>query len=445
MAKGRIENCQKACETFVRSHLGSSLKLALARPWLGSICHMVVKCEQSLKTLGAPEKAKGKRLTSKRGLEDGQQPQGLGLMKYLKRVQWADQGGDAPGQPKVDDATVVAATPEAIEQSASASVPSTPSSVSSSAVTLGTPDTPVSLAQLDLATLSTFGMPDADLEKKFSDDEEGMFHVLCSEAQIGGQQRVALDRQSSSEVEPECIDNEQAIKDKVKMDALKEAMDLNTFPMNKHPAGYAWSREVAQNMQLKADYDAVGKQQKAQQAFRKEWARKEYSKLVAKHKVKKDTYEEIDQSIGEYLTIAEIFEKEGGNSTNPTIRRDGIKATVNYLKFCLERSHFCAWSEATKRCDFLRLSRRWFKNWRQEWTLKTVIEMSDAEKQVECGENDKPGNGVSAQSTAATITSPQPKAKIVKKKSVCDDNVGKDVESPSGGKKRRLLRTCNKP
>ena len=124
----------------------------------------------------------------------------------------------------------------------------------------------------------------------------------------------------------------------------------------------------------------MGKTQKAQQAFRLEWAKKEYNKLISQHKIKKDTFEEIDQSVGEYMTIGQIFELEGGNSTNATIRKDGIKTTCNYIKFCLERSHFCAWSDATQRCDFLRLTRRWFKSWKQEWTLKTVIGMAAQEK-----------------------------------------------------------------
>ena len=191
-----------------------------------------------------------------------------------------------------------------------------------------------------------------------------------------------------------------------RLEQLKEVLELKSFPMGRNPISYAWSKAAAADILLKADYDAVGKQQKAQQAFRLECAKKEYNRLVAQQKVKKDTYEEIDQSIGEYITIAQIFDIEGGNSSNQTIRRDGIQATANYIRFCLEKSHFCAWNEGTQRCDFLRLTRRWYKNWKQDWTLKTVIEVTEAEKQID--NNAK--SVVNPETPSAAVAAVTPKA-----------------------------------
>ena len=94
-------------------------------------------------------------------------------------------------------------------------------------------------------------------------------------------------------------------------------------------------------MLLKEDYDRVGKSWKAQRLFRKRWAAAQADELEAKiTQEKTDTFSEIDESIGEYVSIAQIYRDEGGESTNPVLRRDGIIATKNYLSWCMLQKNF---------------------------------------------------------------------------------------------------------
>ena len=67
---------------------------------------------------------------------------------------------------------------------------------------------------------------------------------------------------------------------------------------------------------MKEDYDRVGKTRAAQKEFRLSWAHKQYDILKGTTKTKKSSFNDIDESIGEFVSVAEIYRKEGGESTN---------------------------------------------------------------------------------------------------------------------------------
>ena len=105
------------------------------------------------------------------------------------------------------------------------------------------------------------------------------------------------------------------------------AVELQSFPLEGDPVGYAWSKEVASNWRLRQDYDRVGKKRAAQHIFRQKWAQEYGEDLIASittTKKKVEGYEEIDETIGEFVSIAKIFRDEGGESSNATIRKMGF-------------------------------------------------------------------------------------------------------------------------
>ena len=139
---------------------------------------------------------------------------------------------------------------------------------------------------------------------------------------------------------------------------------LQSFPLQDDPVGYAWSKEVATNWRLKQDYDRVGNKRETQHRFRQKWAQEYGEDLIASITTtnkKVEGYEEIDETMGDIVSIAKIFRDEGGESSNATIRNDGILATRNYVNWCLKQEHAVAWNAATKRCDFLQLSKKYKK------------------------------------------------------------------------------------
>ena len=99
--------------------------------------------------------------------------------------------------------------------------------------------------------------------------------------------------------------------------------------------------------------------------------------------MKAEGNEEIDETICEFVSIAKIFRDEGGESSNATIRKDGIWATRNYVEWCLKQEHAVAWNAATKRCDFLQLSKKYRNLFKESWTLRSMIDMIKANKNAE--------------------------------------------------------------
>lgn len=59
-------------------------------------------------------------------------------------------------------------------------------------------------------------------------------------------------------------------------------------------------------------------------------------------KKKVEAYEEIDETIGELVSIAKIFRDEGGESSNATIRTYWMLATRNYVEWCLKQEYAVA-------------------------------------------------------------------------------------------------------
>ena len=205
---------------------------------------------------------------------------------------------------------------------------------------------------------------------------------MCDRANAAG--RVAAQRSSSNDLaENEDEENGERIKAltaRAKM--FRAAANAEKFDLQGNQVGYHWSKEVANKPDLKEDDDRVGKSRDAQRLYRKRWAARHANKLDSQiMMLKKETYTEIDESIGEFVSIATIYRDEGGESSNPVIRRAGIAATANYLEFCMRQAHFVQFNEATGRCDFLKLTRRWRKQWEQSWTLKTVMQKAKEEKQ----------------------------------------------------------------
>ena len=111
--------------------------------------------------------------------------------------------------------------------------------------------------------------------------------------------------------------------------------------------------------------------------------------------------------------MAEIYRKEGGESTNAVIRADGIIATKNYLNFCLHHENFVAWNAGTERCDFLLLTKRWRKEWKEDWSLQTVVEMNSSLQDQQAPAAKATGTTPSTGNTSRALT---PKAKGAKAK-----------------------------
>ena len=219
---------------------------------------------------------------------------------------------------------------------------------------------------------------DADaISDDFNENEASVFEEFVKTSDKLASRQLEEERAEESDTQYDDDDDGLA----QRLEHYKSALQLKSFPLQGNPVGYAWSKAVAKDMLLKEDYDRVGKSREAQRAFRMEWCRKQHDRLQSMVKVKKDTFEKIDESVGEYVSIAMIFKAQGGESTHAIIRKDGLRATVNYVKFCLQNKHFVAWNEATQRCDFLLLRRKWRKLWKESWSLQTVVDIAKREGQ----------------------------------------------------------------
>ena len=115
---------------------------------------------------------------------------------------------------------------------------------------------------------------------------------------------------------------------------FKEALDSNFIPVNGGSIGNVWNREKNKDKALKAAYGEIktnpankGNIPKLQAAFRMEWGRKKYESARSertKEVIQKDTV----VTRGEYLTAAQIWDREAQGST-------GLIAMKNYVMMAI--------------------------------------------------------------------------------------------------------------
>ena len=98
----------------------------------------------------------------------------------------------------------------------------------------------------------------------------------------------------------------------------------------------------------KAEYDALGKGYQAKNAWRKKWCATKYEKLT-KEKVQIDSWSVEDTSIGEYMSLSSIIDREGGRDC-PQAVAAGRKYV---LRCCIMAGRWISWNTMTDRYDYL--------------------------------------------------------------------------------------------
>ena len=118
--------------------------------------------------------------------------------------------------------------------------------------------------------------------------------------------------------------------------------------------GQKWAKEIQDDLQLRADYDAVGKGYTAQRNFRHLWAKRKQLEQQQMFEATEGTTQSRDES-GTLMSFLKIWEAEGKDE-------DGLQAAKEYVSSCiakhkagetLDGEPWIQKNDMTKRVDFV--------------------------------------------------------------------------------------------
>jgi len=143
---------------------------------------------------------------------------------------------------------------------------------------------------------------------------------------------------------------------------LKQAVAEFGFGV-RSPLGQRWYRELSRDRELAGEYEKV-LGQRAQRAFRVEWAKRTLA-ILQESKVQSTSSTMLEKEHGSYLPFAVIVKKEGGMKC-----RSAVEAAVRYCRKCtLLGGRWRLYNHFTERWDFLYIRREYSSIFQKEWVL----------------------------------------------------------------------------
>ena len=135
---------------------------------------------------------------------------------------------------------------------------------------------------------------------------------------------------------------------------LKEASEQGGRFNMRERVGQWWAKAIAEDSDLKKEYQAVGKSFAAQRAFRDRWCKKEFE-IAKAQRLQEEVVANRDELAGTYYSASRIWVEEGKDAS-------ALKATCNYVKMAIEKHQnneqlngrpYVIWNSWTKCYKFL--------------------------------------------------------------------------------------------
>ena len=203
----------------------------------------------------------------------------------------------------------------------------------------------------------------------------------------------------------------------------------------KGAAGARWTRALASDPQLEAEYDeCTGK--RAKQVFRQNWAKKKHAE-VEQRCTHSEEVSHTDRSEGRWRTLAAVASRQGGGDVLL-----GLEKATNICADCIRRGpDFVRINKRSKGLEFIDVEDMRAEEQKQSWGIETIGANTLAPKvKKEDGRDDEGKGTVKTEDKGASGSANNNKKRGGEKKEDGRDDEGKRTVKTDGGRPKKKAR-----